>query len=258
VIFSLERQDGSCRVALSPDNRLAAFSDDAGRVRLIEVASGKEVQRLRGHRGQVSSLEFSGDGRLLLSASEDTTALVWDVRECLSEAARAELPCEAPWDDLASEDAATAFRAALAIRANPGEGMALLRRHVRAALWPDPQAVRKLIGQLDSDQFEVRERAANRLRDLDQTAIPLLKEALKTSASLETRHRLERLLAEAEERQNSPQRLRDLRAIHCLTAIGTGPARQLLQTLAEGAPEALLTQQAREELEWFQHQGTGP
>ncbi|HLH29292.1 MAG TPA: hypothetical protein VKW77_10265, partial [Acidimicrobiales bacterium] len=125
---------------------------------------------------------------------------------------------------------------------------------VRPILRPDPRAVRKLIGELNSDQFKVREEATNRLRGLEQTAIPLLTEAAKTSSSLETRRRLERLLADADEPRSSPQRLRDLRAVHCLTTIGTVPARQLLQTLADGAPEALLTQQAREELEWLNRQ----
>jgi WD40 repeat protein len=254
-ILSLADQPAFSRVALSPDNRLVAVSD-ANSIRLVEVASGKELRRLRGHRGEVASLEFSPDGDFLVSGSDDTTALVWDVRACLPEkaAGRAERLSESLWDDLAGDDAVAAFRAMQILANDPEGGVALLRRRLRPVPRPDPRAVRALIAELDNDRFDVRERAEDSLRDLDRSAAPLLQESLKTPRSVETRRRLERLLADTEEPRNSPRRLRELRAVHCLTAIGSGPARQLLQTLAEGAPEALLTQQARDELEWLKRQ----
>ncbi|HVS36318.1 MAG TPA: WD40 repeat domain-containing protein, partial [Gemmataceae bacterium] len=106
-VLRLEDQGDVCCYAFSPDDRLLALGDEAGCVRLVEVASGKEVQRLPGHRGGIASLEFSADGALLVSGSEDTTALVWDVRACLLKggAGKAERLSEALWDDLASQDA---------------------------------------------------------------------------------------------------------------------------------------------------------
>jgi WD40 repeat protein len=252
-VLCLENQSGVCRFALSPDNRLLALGDEEGAIRLADVGSGKVVQSLRGHRGGIASLDYSADGALLVSGSEDTTALVWDVRslfprEVADKAVRLK---ESLWDDLAGDDAVRAFRAEQALRASPERGIDLLKRHLRPVPRLDPKAVQTMIDDLDNNQFEVRERAMNRLRDLEQTAVPLLKKALATSGSAEARRRLKQLLVDAEEPRSSPERMGDLRAVHCLRILGTEPARQLLQALANGAPEARLTQEADEELKWL-------
>ena len=43
------------------------------------MATQQELGRVKAHRGSISALAFSPDGQRLLSASEDATALVWDV-----------------------------------------------------------------------------------------------------------------------------------------------------------------------------------
>ena len=63
-------------VSFSPDGRLLA-SHYAGQVRLWDVANGREVRSLE-HTGAHYST-FSGDGRLLASASYDRTLKLWDV-----------------------------------------------------------------------------------------------------------------------------------------------------------------------------------
>jgi RNA polymerase sigma factor (sigma-70 family) len=73
-------ESGVSAFAFSPDNRTLAWS--AWRdptIHLHEVATGKERRKLVGHRGRVRSLSFSADGAMLISASEDATALVWDL-----------------------------------------------------------------------------------------------------------------------------------------------------------------------------------
>jgi len=68
-------------VALSPDGRLLAtgsgFTESA--IRLWEVASGKAIGQLEGHRSWVSGLVFWPDGKTLASASADQTIRLWDV-----------------------------------------------------------------------------------------------------------------------------------------------------------------------------------
>ena len=67
----------------SPDGRLLATTDDDGTIYLLEAATGEERGQLRGHQGPLHALAFSADGKRLLSASADRTALVWDVRQGL-------------------------------------------------------------------------------------------------------------------------------------------------------------------------------
>jgi WD40 repeat protein len=68
-------------LAFAPNGRLLA---SAGwwqdlTVRLWDVGTGQELIAFPGHRGAVRGLTFSPDGQRLVSASEDSTALVWDV-----------------------------------------------------------------------------------------------------------------------------------------------------------------------------------
>jgi WD40 repeat protein len=248
-----DQRDVAC-YTLSPDHRVLALGDSDGTIRLIDVSSGKELQPLRGHRGRIESLEFSADGTLLVSGSADTTALVWDVRPFLTQehVANGGLPGESIWADLASTDARRAFRAEQRLRAGPEQSVALLGSRLVAVPLLDPRQVELLIADLDHEDFEVRERATMRLDRLEQSAVPVLKAALAAPRSPELRRRLESLLRDVDEPRHSMQRVRDLRAIHALRAIGTPQAREVLQRLANGAPEARLTQEAREELKWLE------
>jgi WD40 repeat protein len=76
-VFDIKSFKGSA-VAFAPDSKLLA-SADQGILRLWDVATGKSLGHREGHRGEVTSLSFTVDGRRLVSVSEDTTLLVWDV-----------------------------------------------------------------------------------------------------------------------------------------------------------------------------------
>jgi WD40 repeat protein len=66
-------------MVISPDGTILAAAGENNSIGFWEIATGRELGRLRGHHGQVLSLAFTPDGRSLISGSEDTTALVWDV-----------------------------------------------------------------------------------------------------------------------------------------------------------------------------------
>src|SRR5262249_46290700 len=63
-------------LTFSPDQRLLALGDDEGGVALWDVVRSAEVARLTGHRGSVTTLDFSADGKLLASGGGDTTILI--------------------------------------------------------------------------------------------------------------------------------------------------------------------------------------
>jgi hypothetical protein len=244
------RRDAPVCLALSPDGRYLALAQETPDIHLWDVRAGREMGRLAGHEGGVVSLLFAPDGKHLFSGGTDTTALTWDLTRLTTPKAApvAELPAralDALWNDLAGKDAAQAFDAIRKLSASPGQAVALLKDRVRPATPADPKRLARLLGDLDSDSFEVRRQAQSELEELGELAEAALRKALTGDPSLEVRQRVERLLDNLSGRVPQARQLRELRAVELLELIGSSEGRQLLQALAEGAPEARLTREAR-------------
>ncbi len=99
---------------------------------------------------------------------------------------------------------------------------------------------------MDSNDFATRRKATEELEKLVELAEPAVRTALGRKPSLETAQRLEHILDMLTPGRNLDQ-LRELRAVEVLEHIGTG-TRDLLASLARGAPSARLTQEARDAL----------
>jgi hypothetical protein len=95
----------------------------------------------------------------------------------------------------------------------------------------------------------VREAATKALADLGERAAPAMRNALADKSPPETRKRLEDLLKRVETKTLSAEELRVWRAIDVLERLATPEARQVLRTLAGGAPGALRTTAAQAALE---------
>jgi RNA polymerase sigma factor (sigma-70 family) len=237
---------------LSPDGRLLAMAvSEGGRweqnvLQIWEMATGKVRRVLKGHGGAVSGCVFSPDGRLVLTASSDTTMLVWDLgvqseqkpRE-LTEKALASL-----WDDLGNADAASADGAIWALVAGRQQALPYLRKNLPPTPAPHPKW-RAWVKDLDSEQFAVRDKASRALEALGEKAYPVLRQALTDAASLELRRRVENLLDRLNYPLTAPKTIRELRAVEVLEHIGTAQARHVLHKLAEGASGARLTGAAK-------------
>jgi WD40 repeat protein len=227
-------------IAFAPDSRM--FATGTGHaVRLWEVATGRQRRVLRGHADLVTCLSFSLNGRQLASTSWDGTALVWDLTGPVTPMSAAEL--EAAWGALAGDDAARAYDAAGRLAANPAQALPLLRERLRSAPVPDARKVARLIADLDGEAFEVRNAAAQELSKLGDRAAPALRQVLAGRPSPEVRRQVERLLEDAAEQ--TPRRLRLLRAVEALEYTDTPEARRLLEALAGGAAGALQTREAK-------------
>jgi WD40 repeat protein len=232
-------------------------------IRLWDIATGEEVGRYEGHGTLVGSLHspsenhslaFSPDGQTLATGLLDSTVLLWDVKPALQRV-RKSLPDvrgeDLPrlWADLAGDDARKAQASLRALAATPKVALPFLQHRLTPARAADPERLRRLIADLDSDQFAVRKTAYEDLRKIDLLAEPALHKTLKRRPSLESRRRMEDLLAEMRGPVTTSAMRQSVRSVAVLEHMNSEEARQFLKKLAAGAPEARLTRQARAALD---------
>jgi hypothetical protein len=151
------------------------------------------------------------------------------------------------WSDLAGE-ARKAHRALYSLAAAPTQSLPFLADRLRPAAAVDARRVEKLLADLDSEQFAVRDRAAEELTRMGEQIEPALRRVLEGKPSLEVRGRVQAIL-DALGGVPPAGTLRTLRAIRALERVGTPEARRILRTLADGAAGARETREAKAALE---------
>jgi hypothetical protein len=144
------------------------------------------------------------------------------------------------WADLAGDDAVRAQEALSTLSRAPREATALI--DARRAEWAKEmervgKKVGRLLAEVDSDEFRVREEATKALLAAGPNALPSVLTHLRGGElSLDARRRLEQvrdaLEGDAQEIQAGPLGL--VRATGLLERLGTAEARQVLERLAEG------------------------
>jgi len=244
-------------IAFSPDGKLVASGSGFNgakdsSVHVWEAATGRLIRRFEGHHSCVSALMFSSDGLTVASGAGDSTILLWDITGRRPDGRWHVKPLssrqlDASWSALANADAAKAYDAVWAFGATPEKAVPFLRKHLTPARPPDAKLVAQRIAELDSDEFTVRQKAAEELDKFGDVITPALQQALEDKPSLEKRQRIRQLLDQS--REWTPEHLRAHRAIQALEHIGSRQAKELLQALAEGTPEARRTAEAKAALE---------
>jgi WD40 domain-containing protein len=234
---------GQSTAAFSHNGRLLAVGSSTGEIRIIDMRSGAVAGPFLGHRGQLTGLAFSADGKQMISCSTDTTAVVWDVDKLLANLPRAQISAATArqmdgwWMGLASGDGRAASEAIWSLTDRPRETLALFREKLKPIVGPDAATVARWVSELDSPTFRVREKASNNLATMGESAREQLEAGLKSAPSAEARFRLTRLLSVINS-QVSPAKLQPLRALEVLEKIGGPEAKAQLETLAKQSTDA--------------------
>jgi WD40 repeat protein len=237
-------------LAFSPDGRLLYSGSYDHTVRVWEVFTGLEARKLEGHTAWVWNLALAPDGRSLASCGSDGRVLLWDVGPPRPDKTVKLSPreLEGCWGALAGEAAGRALQAVHALAASPGQSVPFLKerlRVVRSAKGPSDEELARLVRELDSDSFAVRQRAEAELAKAGRWAEAALRRAAAKPPSPEVRRRAERLLAALAPSRSSPADMRAVRGVQALEYAGTAEARAALAALAAGPPVELLTREAK-------------
>jgi hypothetical protein len=190
----------------------------------------------------------------LASGSADTTVLVWDMPALVPPRRPAAGGLSAGrlkglWADLAAEDAAHAYQAIAVLADHPGQAGPFLREALKQSpVAEGGKRLARLIADLDADDFQVREKASEELARLGRLAEPALKGALQGRPSPEVARRVRSLLGKLDGKGPPPESLRAVRTVEALERIGTRPAREALQALADHSADPSLAREARASL----------
>jgi hypothetical protein len=152
------------------------------------------------------------------------------------------------WSELGDDDAGHAYEALWAMTTSPG-AVGFLKGRLEPASGAEGNQVHRLIADLDSDDFNTREKASTDLARIGAGAEYALLGTLAGKPSAEAGRRVRSLL---ETLQRHPTRLpanelQGLRSLEVLERIGSPEARGVLKTLAGGG-EARLTREAKASL----------
>ena len=237
-------------VAFAPDGRTLAFINGNGDVILHNWLSSEFLGRLCKGGAGGRQLFFSPDGRRLATAGNDeSSVLIWDVsrmvdRRMPSISNPSDEELQHWWADLREHSPAKAYKAIWGFAAADADrSLPFLAKVLRPAKNVAPAAVARWIKELDSDDFEVRERASRELKQCGEAVVDALRQAKKGKTSVEQARRLDELLEELD--PIPPEELRSLRALAALQHIGGQEAPKLVAVLAGGADGARLTREAK-------------
>jgi hypothetical protein len=228
--------------AFSPDGRFLAAAVAGNVLQIWEVATWTRRNEFTGgHRDGVTTLAFaprpSGCPQLL-SGSQDTTVLAWDMRP---PRVAESVSLDSAWNALAAREAGESFRSEGRFLSAPAEAVRYFAERVKPVDALETRRVQRLLADLDSDDFAVREAASNALGGLDAQAIPYLEATLKSTASAEVRARVLKILERVWGATLPSEQLRQVRAVMVLELIGNSESKDLLKKWAAGPAGALVT-----------------
>jgi hypothetical protein len=271
-----EEKYGEWNVAFCLGGRVVATSNNAvPAIRFWDASTGDLVHTLkwgetvaRGADGLGGGLASFDDGKMLVSGSNDHSALIWDLTKIpelqkvkprpvadapppkkKEEPALEMKELDACWAKLAGSDGAEAYEAIWRLALHPKSSVPHLRERLKPAEMPKAETVARLIADLDDNEQVKRDAASENLRPIDLLSKPALRKARDDTKSAEVRRRLDELLKAVEPPISDGVTMRPIRAIEALERMETKEAMDILRELTKGHAGAWQTKDARLALE---------
>ncbi|MCC5829679.1 MAG: WD40 repeat domain-containing protein [Phycisphaeraceae bacterium] len=163
------------------------------------------------------------------------------------------------WRTLADRDAAKGYRAALLLSRGGSPAAKWIAEHLGASAF-DEEHFQRLVAKLDDYSYQRREQATLTLMDLGRSARPFIDDHLAGGGiSKEVSWRLQQVLEEHQFHDFSrPENIRAVRAVTAMRNIANEDAREALKAWAQGAPGAVLTEEANEAIRWLEARNGKP
>lgn len=221
-------------------------------IRIWDTSTGEPLLELGGHKMSVCRTRFSLDGNRLATASWDGSVLVWDLKalDLTVEAAAGE-SADDLWIRLGGVKGPGPWAGMRALLADPAKALEVIGTHLEPAKADAAfsEKVAQMIRDLDHDDPAVRDRAQEALTKAGPRAETALRKALASPPSAEVKMRVREILeSNSQWKPANDDERRWVRAVQALEQIGGEKATRLLETLASGDPDAVLSGLAKSAL----------
>jgi WD40 repeat protein len=234
-------------LAFSPDSRMLYVADFVCGLHGYDVLRGKEVLKRPGGKTLPACLAVAPDGRTVAIGDVLGAIRLWSVATPpLTYHAQPPETLRKWLADLGHAGGDTPRLAVAGLLEGGPDTVTLLRQSLKPAAKPAPGRVTTLIRQLDAEDFDERENATIALLRLGSRIESEIDAALAVATRPEAKRRLREIKQELVSAPIDAQTLRELRGIAVLEWLG---AKDALEPLAKGDPDAETTKQAKAALE---------
>jgi WD40 repeat protein len=235
---------------------LAALSEDGVSIDIWDVARSRLFRHLSTFSRPVSALALSPDGKLLAAVEANGQALlIWATAAGPSapvgpRVALTQQELTDCWTDLNAPEHDRMSQAWRKFGAAGDSAIAFIRQKIRTVTRPEARrTLDKLIADLDSDKFVIRERAIKELVAFGDLAFFPLQRLVQSPPSLEAATRASLLLKKLGEPKLTPDCFRVFEAIDLLEQLGTADAIGLLKEIEREALVSPIQREAQQALE---------
>lgn len=263
--FRVRVSPGGAKLMVFPSyrrNAAVALSTHGHTFRLVEKTTANELGTFREFaNGCLRSVATSPDGKTIAAIGQldtvtlDSKLLVWDISNLIPPPRnpRTRLTAEelgTLWKDLANLTPSVPLKAMSTLMQHPSQTLDFLNEHLKPTPVREQKRITQLLAELHDADTAVQNRAEQELIERsDEVAPSTLRTALDTSSSTHARQRMQRILDQLKPGLIQLDTRKALWGIEILEQLATPEARQLLEKVAQGAPNAWLTLEAKASLD---------